>query len=461
MIRQNNFQKFIQLRKDFQTFSYLDFEYSINENLVSIQFRFAIDNEFEFRPQTTCKINSCIGIQNREFIEHIIFHIGMVELISYWKTTCAKRVEVHPFLLTHKQIAFWKKVFFNGLGEFFYLNSIETDMHEFMTIVSMSDRTAQTAPLVSMTDAVIVPVGGGKDSVVSVEFFKAMKLDVLPMLVNPRKAMTDTVANAGFCSEKSIVFNRSIDPLLLKLNERGFLNGHTPFSALLAFQSLLASVLTGVSQIALSNESSANEPTVQGTNINHQYSKSLEFENDYRSYVAEFLTPDHNYFSILRPLSELQIAYVFCKYSQHFHSFRSCNAGSKTNSWCGRCPKCLFTAIILAPFIHKNNLNEIFGCEIFENQQLQHTLDELTGVEQVKPFECVGTTEEVNMALSYVIDHVWEKPLPFLLQHFTMQGKHNPISKDQFFNTIHNQFNENHHVTPQLYEQLKSFIKAV
>ncbi|PLX14577.1 MAG: hypothetical protein C0598_00850 [Marinilabiliales bacterium] len=187
---------------------------------------------------------------------------------------------------------------------------------------------------------------------------------------------------------------------MLELNEKGFLNGHTPFSALLAFVNVLLSCVNGVGNIALSNENSANESTVPGTKINHQYSKSFEFENDFNYYIHNYVHPELKYFSFLRPLNEMQIAFLFSKYHWHFESFRSCNVGSKNDEWCGSCPKCLFTYLILSPFIKKKTLDNIFKKDLLNDQDLTGILLELSGVSEVKPFECVGTIKEVQSAVN-------------------------------------------------------------
>jgi len=250
---------------------------------------------------------------------------------------------------------------------------------------------------------------------VSLELLKgyASKDDNLALIMNPRGASSATAAVAGF-KDKTLIVRRSLDKLLLELNDRGFLNGHTPFSALLAFVTLLAATASGRRYIALSNESSANEPTVAGTNINHQYSKSLEFENDFSDYVEKYITPDIKYFSLLRPLSELQIASIFAKRPAYFGHFKSCNVGSKNDIWCGKCPKCLFTFIILSPFLAPEQLVEIFGSNLLNDRELQVYFDELTGVAEVKPFECIGTVDEVNAALCFAAEKYEE--LPYLLK---------------------------------------------
>jgi len=200
--------------------------------------------------------------------------------------------------------------------------------------------------------------------------------------------------------DDTLVLQRSLDPLMLKLNGQGCLNGHTPFSALLAFYSLLAAQLSGVHAIALSNENSANESTVAGTEVNHQYSKSWMFERDFRRYVASYLGGGYDYFSLLRPLCELQIAMLFARTERYFDIFRSCNVGSKQDVWCGRCAKCLFAFIILSPFIAPGRLASIFGRNMLDDADMLPLLRQLTGRAETKPFECVGTVDEVLAALA-------------------------------------------------------------
>ncbi len=462
MNRQENFDKYTSLREKYQIFSFEGFDYHINGNSIHVIFRFSVDNTFFFKPKTTFFLKSCTHINNED-IKILLFHVGMVELISYWKAFCTKKVLIKPFLLDNTQIQWWKKLYFQGLGEFFWLNSIHADPKEFMEIQCESENALKPVECCfSENDTHIVPVGGGKDSVVSLEFLKSADYTVKPMLVNPRKAMTDSVEAAEIPISDCFIIERTIDPLLLKLNDQGYLNGHTPFSSLLAFHSLIVSCATGISNVALSNESSANEATVPGTNINHQYSKSFEFESDFKSYVHQYLHPQMNYFSILRPLSELQIAHVFSRFDKYHHLFRSCNTGSKQNIWCGQCSKCLFTAIIMLPFMGPKKVNIIFGYDIFNNEKLLHVFDQLIGKAEVKPFECVGTPDEINLALSFAIkQHYSDKNLPVLLAHYMKNELFCEISKESFFNIIMEQFDNQHYLTTNLYEQLREFVRTV
>ena len=373
----------------------------------------------------------------------------MTELVSYWKIACPKRVVVKPFALTESQKAFWKKLYYNGLGEFLYLNGITVAEEDLMEIESpllpMSFPQRMCEGMESMgcihfKEQTLVPVGGGKDSVVTLECLRN-QMPVTPLIVNPRGATLNCVKTAGYKEDDFIVINRTLDPTMLQLNAEGYLNGHTPFSALLAFISVLVAFGSRSKYIALSNENSANESTVPGTNINHQYSKSIEFERDFRNYVAENLSKEVQYFSFLRPLSELQIAKLFSQCEAYHPVFRSCNVGSKTDSWCGHCPKCLFTWIILSPFLSREKLTAIFGKDLMADASLQPILEELSGTAAVKPFECVGTVEEVRACLAATREVLELVPEP-------VEGHKGPTIEE-----ILHRFN-NEHFLPEKFEQI-------
>ena len=180
--------------------------------------------------------------------------------------------------------------------------------------------------------------------------------------------------------------------------------------------------LTGKKYITLSNEGSANESTVIGTKINHQYSKTYEFESDFNNYTKKFFNIDIMYFSFLRPLSELQIAMLFSQYKKFHKVFKSCNVGSKSIpwTWCCNCAKCMFVYIILSPFLNKDELVEIFNEDLYDKESLLNYFIELTGNSLTKPFECVGTTREVRFCISYVIKKLISenKKLPYLLNYY-------------------------------------------
>lgn len=433
MPRTDNSASFNKLRKIFPEFSYENYSYSLINNGLSVQFEFRLSDDIIFKPQSVFIFpESLIIKKNNTLIDNLVFHLGLIELISYWKATCSPLITIKAGKLNSQQIQWWKKLYYNGLGEFLYLNSIETSSHELIEI-----QTHGKVHSISSSDYIdnyIVPVGGGKDSAVTIELLKRNGQIVNPLIMNPREATIETVTTAGLPMEDVIVINRSIDPLLLELNARGYLNGHTPFSAMLAFYCLLASAVTGIKNIALSNEASANEATVPGTDINHQYSKSFEFERDFRNYYTQFIDSEINYFSFLRPLNELQIMSVFARIPQYHPVFKSCNVGSKTNIWCGSCAKCLFTHIMLAAFKGVAYADDIIGQPMLDDIRNQEIFKELSGISEIKPFECVGTINDVQEAINLIIRNSEQKPLLIELYEGNRRGRMQNIGQNPLQN---------------------------
>lgn len=379
-------------------------------------------------------------------LQAMLFGLGMVELISYWKIACPPRVVVSAGPLTEEQIVWWKDLYYLGLGEFFYTNRISADPETFMELVSDTPKSAVPAvqAVSEKKNGCLIPIGGGKDSACTIELLKKSGRPLKTYIINPRGATLKTIEAAGLSMNDSIHARRSLDARMLSLNKEGYLNGHTPFSALVAFSSLITAFLHDLGYIALSNESSANESTVAGSTVNHQYSKSFKFEQDFHHYEKTFIGSGIHYFSMLRPLSEFQIAGYFAGLPAYHDIFRSCNAGSKQDIWCGHCPKCLFVFLILSPFLSHKRLVEIFGTDMANDPHMQTDFEKLTGIQEEKPFECVGSREEVNAAICLTIERMEQEgeELPRLFSWYQKQPVYtasfpNRHSYDRYYDPVH------------------------
>lgn len=439
---------FEKLRRKYPVFLYENFGSEFNETGLKISFDFNIPGLMRFAPSAIFHygnkkehyINNYFN--NKELADLIIFHIGMIEMVSYWKSVCSPEISINNHYINPEQANWWRKLYYHGLGEFLFLNSIQIEENNFVRFRSQGN-PASAKRWEGEKEAFIVPIGGGKDSAVSLQLLINAGKQVTPLIINPRGASTDTVVASGIDPNETITITRTLDKGILQLNEQEFLNGHTPFSAMLAFYTLLAALLSGNKNIALSNEDSANEPTIPGTQINHQYSKSLTFENDFRAYYTKYISEDFNYFSFLRPLSELQIISVFSKLTKYHNVFRSCNAGSKTNEWCGKCPKCLFTYIMLSAFTSLEYANTIIGADMLNNPEMKKPFDELCGLADIKPFECVGTIDDVNAALRMILTKEPNANL-VLLEHYKQELKQYPVDLSL------NELSQNHNLTIDL-----------
>ncbi len=410
------------LRVAHPTFFYKNYEISIKANEMHVTYHFEIENLSAFSPSWVFPLcDEAIDLQD-ENLKAMVFNLGLAELVSYWKITCSPEVVIECGSLSPIQINWWKKLYFHGLGEFFYLNHINAD-ESFMRIIT---KGAGSIPPQSQRrlSGNLIPVGGGKDSNVTMELLREFKDTNRPYIINPRGATVESVRVANL-SGKTLVARRSLDSNMLALNKEGYLNGHTPFSAIVAFSSVLTAYLNNLKYVVLSNESSANESTVMGSTVNHQYSKSFEFEQDFNRYEKEYLRTGVYYFSMLRPLSEYQIASYFARLRQYHGVFKSCNKGSHTNVWCADCSKCLFVYLILSPFLSFEELEAIFGRNMGDDTNLIPIFNQLIGHEtDEKPFECVGSRDEVNFAICEAIKN--NEALPALFEYY----KETPLYKE-------------------------------
>ena len=433
---------YTQLRKDYPEFIYHGYQIKEEKERICLEYDFEILGLSSFHPTWEFPKKD---EENRKYADdstfrNLAFSLGMVELISYWKIACPPKVIVEAGALTAEQILWWKDLYFNGLGEFYYTNGISENQEDFMEIVSAGQEISADALSDRRLEGCLVPVGGGKDSAVTLSLLKGEKETNCCYIINPRGATLKTVERAGYGETQMCCVKRTLDKNMLELNKQGYLNGHTPFSAIVAFSATIAAYMEGKKYIVLSNESSANESTVEGSTVNHQYSKSFRFEKAFHDYEAEYIGSGTYYFSMLRPLSEFQIAGYFAKCREFHDIFRSCNAGSKEDKWCGHCPKCLFVCLILSPFLSGEEIIRIFGRDMLNDPDMTEDFRKLTGMEREKPFECVGSRDEVNAAISLTIDRMMGqekdlKKLPGLFRYYVLNGpyRQNDPASGRFF----------------------------
>lgn len=417
------------LRKKYPKFVYTGYSYKISNNNLEIFFDFKIKPDIFFKPKITIENIDENNLKRigESVLGSLVFNLGLVEMISYWKATCSEEIEIRAGSLNKEQIRWFKDLIANGMGQFFYENKINWSIVKTLKL-SSSKKTSFDVFKNKLSNRILLPIGGGKDSVVSLELLKKDSKDIICFSLNPTDA-AEKIMEIGKC-RKPIIVKRKIDLRLLELNRKGFLNGHTPFSAYLAFLTVLIGVIFDYKYIAFSNERSSNEGNLKylGKVINHQYSKSFDFEKKFRNYSKKYLAKDIEYFSFLRPLYEIQIGKLFSKYFDKYGTaFLSCNEAYKTYSgkrkpvknWCGKCPKCLFVFAILYPFVETKKLIKIFRKNLFEKKELVDLMKELIGESKFKPFECVGTKKESLVALYLSLKKNKEqRNLLYLLNYF-------------------------------------------
>ena len=360
-------------------------------------------------------------------LSRVVELLYLVAGVSYYKVAAPPVVDAASLTLEEEARRYLAAVYRGGLGEFAYRNNLPRALAPEL-LVTAARRPAVPLPA-PPGGTPLVPVGGGKDSVVSVELLRdagfrptlfAVALGAKPAprdgkrrdpAVTPNLAIRQVLDAAGL---PRLIAQRTLDAGLLGANRRGAYNGHVPVTAINALVAVATAVLHGLGPVVLSNERSASSGNLvwHGQQVNHQWSKSLEAERLLRGALAAHAGPGVTCFSLLRSLSELTIARLFARHDRYDRAFSSCNAvygvGSAApvaSSWCGHCPKCRFVALIMAPFMSRSRLVAILGRDLLRDRSQLHGFRELVGIAGHKPFECVGELGEARVALRLAAEH--------------------------------------------------------
>jgi hypothetical protein len=345
-------------------------------------------------------------------LDRVLALLGGVIGLSYYKAAAPDRVELAVPGLTIEAVGYLRTVLRHGLAEFAYRAGLpglldpEVDTDELEPAYGAAGGSGGGAGEVRAPGgAPLVPIGGGKDSVVSVESLRAAGLAPIQFAVNPNAIIERVVAASGL---PVVSARRELDRHLLELNADGALNGHVPVTAMNTLIAVAQSLLLGLGPVVMSNESSASDPTLTwGVEpVNHQWSKSLDAERA----LAEVLVPQAGLeaatFSLLRPFSELRIAGGFAKTDRYDDAIVSCNRAFRisgaTPSWCGECDKCRFVFLALAPHMEPDRLVGIVGHDLFADPAQLPGFRDLLGLGEHKPFECVGEEAESSVAVTLV-----------------------------------------------------------
>jgi len=328
--------------------------------------------------------------------------LHLIAGISYYKAGMPPQIRVESIALDASTAAFLDELYRHGLGEFAYQNKL--DLRERIRF-PVAAAAAPQAPRLSLPRRTLVPIGGGKDSLVSVGLLAAADEDATAVWVGNSPLIAACAARTGL---PLLNLRRGLSPMLFEYNKAGAYNGHVPVTAINSAIIAAAAILYGYDAIAFSNERSASSATLEydGQPVNHQWSKGWAFEQAFGDLLHARVAADLDYFSLLRPLSELAVAARFTRSMRYDDVFSSCNRNFRIlgpqpiDRWCGQCPKCHFVFLALAPFMPKPRLLAIFGRNLLDDPSLAAGFDALLEYQEHKPFECVGEGIESRAALA-------------------------------------------------------------
>jgi len=330
--------------------------------------------------------------------------LHLIAGVSYYKAGVPGEIVVDSAPLDRATAELLDEIYLHGLAEFAYQNKLDLRgrIH-----FPRNRQTSVSAPTLNLQRRTLVPIGGGKDSLVSVEMLKSVDEPMTAVWVGDSALIAACAQRTGL---PLLNIKRRLASELFEYNRLGAWNGHIPVTAINSAILLCAAIVYGYDAIAFSNERSASEATLEyeGRQVNHQWSKSIDFERRLREYTKSHIAADLDYFSLLRPWSELAVTRAFAEGSRYDDVFSSCNrnfrirAERPADRWCGQCPKCHFVFLALAPFVAKPRLLAIFGRNLLDNAALAPGFDALLEYREHKPFECVGEGRESRAAMHFL-----------------------------------------------------------
>lgn len=331
--------------------------------------------------------------------------------VSYWKIACRGEVRFAAGRPDQFQANALAQIYQHGLAELAWRNQLEGRYWpEFGP--AESGKTAD-APVLGQSSRVLVPMGGGKDSLVALERVRARGIGHETVQVGSAPLIGRVADSAG---TRHHVIRRELAPELASLNAAGALNGHVPITAINAAALVVAALLWDFDAVVFANERSADTPTLttpEGQPVNHQFAKSYTFEQMLGQWINRYIAGDLAVFSLLRRDSELGICREFAALTRYHNIFSSCNRnfhleGPRTERWCGECPKCQFVFLAMAPFMDVESMQAIFGRDLLAEPAQADAFAALLELEGPRPFECVGEAGEARAALgALAVDARW------------------------------------------------------
>jgi UDP-N-acetyl-alpha-D-muramoyl-L-alanyl-L-glutamate epimerase len=427
----------------YQSFIFKDYAFSTETKELVLTYSYddklTFQEKFRFDFEFTADLDEQVLARA---IQSLFFIAG----VSYYKAYLPEQIIIEKGQLDESGASFLREVYQKGLGEFFYTNKLDPK-----TTITFPVKAEPVAPLQPKVQpkGLLVGIGGGKDSLVTVEALRDQPAKVMTWSLNHRPQLTPLIERIGL---PHAWVEREWDKQLLELNKQDVYNGHVPISAIFAAVGTIVNILTGTREHVVSNEHSANEPTLvyQTTPINHQYSKSQEFEQLFQKYLRNQFGDSYQYYSFLRPLSELMIGELFAKvaFEKYKDVFSSCNRAyihsSDHMSWCGECPKCAFVFLVLTPFINREKLEGLWGGKnLLQDASLEPTYRALLGIEGDKPLDCVGEIKEVRAAM-----HLASKLYPELAEKYQFE-----LPKDYDYRAL-----QGHNMPGEKYQNLQKLI---
>lgn len=383
-------------------FKFLD--YTFDPQTFIAKFSYQGADDITFTEQITFARPNPIANYNPALLDHALFLAFMLIGTSYYKAHPTTSVELSQ-PIDEFQAQFFNAVYQEGLSQFAFENQLtRSDLAHF---VAAPDYQAPT-PLPYTSQGVLALQSGGKDSLLTATLLNEQNINFTPWFVGYGNHNHPSIIDE--VSDQSLqIVERQIDHA--GLQKTAGKNGHVPITYIVMSLALVQAILNGNNTVITSVAREGDEPhgMIDDLPVNHQWSKSWSAEQLFAKYVATYISPDLHIGSPLRKYSELKVAELFAKkcWQKYGDKFSSCNranykqgSNSQKLTWCGDCAKCANSYLLFCPFLPAETLTATFaGQDLFTSPRLTETFKGLLGVDGVmKPFECIGTIDELRYA---------------------------------------------------------------
>jgi hypothetical protein len=382
----------------------------VSEDRYSVSFDYRIETDLD-----TFSLSESITFplplpQQSDTVDRLLRALHLALGISYYKTFLPPEID-YAYAMNEDEATFWNEVFKHGLGEFLYKNNRSAqDLAQFHA--QEGTITPGSTDDIAWQNSALLGIGGGKDSIVAGELLKELGTNVKGFVLATGDNKGQAQAVADVMGVDLLAIERRIDKKILELNTlEGALNGHIPISLIFALVGSMLAALNGSSLVIVANEASASIPHAEheGNFVNHQWSKSLEFEKLFQEFLHQNISENLHYTSIVRQLSSVGVAKLFSRYPAYFEVFTSDNSHFKINKneethprWGDTSAKSLSSFILLAPWIQEEAMFRAFGRNFLNKTELEDLFYNLLGAGSETILDCVGTPEELRLSLSLV-----------------------------------------------------------
>ena len=408
-------------RETISAFHFVDCQFDAETGIARLNYAF--DQGSVFSEQITFPGAPFVFTeQKQQAVTQALRTLHLIAGVSYYKAVVPENIIIDGYRIDAETAEFLTDIYENGLGEFAYRNNLSL---RGKIRFPVAGNTSVDAPSVGLDHHALVAIGGGKDSLVSIESLRRLNIPQTITWIGSAPLIRSCAERTGL---PLLNISRQLAPELFEMNKQGALNGHIPVTAINSAILTLAALLQNANQVVFSNERSASYGSlIEGTGeVNHQWSKGWSFERDFAAHVKRTIAADLHYYSLLRPFSELAVARQFAKTDFYDAHFSSCNRNfhilgeRPAQRWCGVCPKCHFVFLALAPFMPKPRLMAIFGRNLLDEKEQVLGFDALLEYQDHKPFECVGEGKESRAAM-VALAHSPSWREDFIVQRFVQE----------------------------------------